>query len=332
MKKGQVVVFMIIGIIILILFGAIFYLTKTVTKDSLEVEETSDGLKPRIINFVGSCIKEVALPGIYLLGIQGGTLYPEDPTKVLITDNIINYGYLNGVEHFSLDKIEQDISSYVQDNIDTCLDDFSLFAKEGISFKRRKDGVATTVVEQDQVLVKLAYSGEFTKGDDVLRIDTYDEKLPIRLGRVFEEARGIVVSHRENPTKLNFVTNPDYFMSFHPFDETTILYSISDEKSVIDGAPFVFMFAIKDDEGNSAPDLDFISDFVVGKGREFVYQVSATDVDNDVLTFSSDNSRFPVVGDKLQFTANTVGEFEVTINVEDTKGLQDEQTFRIVVE
>ena len=275
-KRGQITLFLVVGILLLALSAGIFYLVKTRVTEPLttEGETTLSGLrlKPQITSFVESCIKKVAIPGIYLMSIQGGLLYPDDPQTILLTENsIINYGYLNGARHLLLEKMEEDLGTYVHESINTCLKDFSDFKKEGITFIKKNDQDITTSIEDDQVLVRLSYSGEFTKGDDVLRIDTYSAKIPLHLGRLFKEAKEVIDKQQENPSHLDLFTSPDYFLSYHPFDEKTIIYSLSDEKSLFDGAPLTFMFAVRNENINSPPSLDFIPDFTIRKGNTLTY-------------------------------------------------------------
>src|SRR3989344_6484315 len=106
LKRGQVTIFLIVGILILFIFAGLFYIVSVLEQKGLlaETEELPEtfALKTRVSSFVESCLRETAIPGIYLLGIQGGVIYPADPTKVLFTENaVINYGYLNGVVQLS---------------------------------------------------------------------------------------------------------------------------------------------------------------------------------------------------------------------------------------
>ena len=267
------------------------------------------------------------------MSIQGGLLYPDDPQTILLTENsIINYGYLNGARHLLLEKMEEDLGTYVHESINTCLKDFSDFKKEGITFIKKNDQDITTSIEDDQVLVRLSYSGEFTKGDDVLRIDTYSAKIPLHLGRLFKEAKEVIDKQQENPSHLDLFTSPDYFLSYHPFDEKTIIYSLSDEKSLFDGAPLTFMFAVRNENINSPPSLDFIPDFTIRKGNTLTYELSASDPDDDLLTFTTDNSLIAIdEEDVLTFTSPTTGIFSTTLIVLDSQGEKDEQTFKITV-
>ncbi len=336
-KRGQVAIFLLVGILLLALSAAIFYIVKTRVSEPLgsEGETTLSGLRfeSKINAFVESCLHEIAVPGIYLMGIQGGLLYPEDPQTILLTENaLLNYGYLNGVSYFSIEKMEADLSAYVHDHINTCLNDFAEFEKEGITFAKRKDQDVSSTIKDDEILIRLSYSGEFMKGDDTTRIDTYSVKIPLRLGAALKSANTLIQKQQKNPSSLSLFTIPDYFISYHPFDENTIIYSLADEKAALNNAPLTFMFAVRNENTNRPPVLDFIPDFTLRKGNPLAYEVTASDDDDDLLIFTADNTHVRVnEGNIFTFVSEESGIFPVTITVADSHGEKDEQNFKIVV-
>lgn len=337
LKRGQVTIFLIVGIIILGLFSGVFYLVSTLQqKDLLVSEETATdalGVKPRITSFVESCIREVATPGIYLLGIQGGIINLEDPTKSLITENgIINYGYLNGENLLSAEKMEAQLNVYIEEELPLCLDNFSSFSPEiNIEVGEFKPEIK---VYDNEIVINLNYEISAVKGNEEIKIDAFSESIPVHLGEIIIETEKIITNHKNNPTLLNLkpAEDIDYFISVFPYSSDTWIYSISDESSVIDGAPFAFIFAIKDNTLNSAPDLGFIPDITIRKGMLLSYQLSATDQDEDYLSFYSDNPLFPVNEEGfINVTIYSPEIYVVLFGVKDPNDLKDEQQVRITV-
>ncbi len=337
-KRGQVTIFLIIGIILLAVFAGVFYLVSSLEKGRLETELASPlalRLKPQITTFIESCLRETVTPAMYLLGIQGGIVYPDDPTTILVTENaLINYGYLNGVNRLSLEKMEQQLNRYVEENINPCLDDFFVFANEGITVTEKNVLKADVKIGLEDVTVKAKYKLKVALGDDSFQIEDFSNSVPLRVGAVVREARNVIQSHQQNQTRLLAYVPQDenYFLSSFPFDSRTFIYSLSDKSSVTDSAPFTFMFAIKDDAINSAPELTYIPKQVIQKGSSFSYQLTAKDAEEDLLRFSSDSILFPVMPDGvISQTATPVGMYVVKFSVEDVQGLKDEQQVRIVV-
>lgn len=79
-KKGQITIFAVIGVILLILFGLLFYFTsssKSLERGTLLVDDVSEEFSP-IQSYVDSCIENIGEKGIKKLGERGGYLYDED--------------------------------------------------------------------------------------------------------------------------------------------------------------------------------------------------------------------------------------------------------------
>jgi len=335
-KRGQVTVFLIMGIVILIFFAGILFLVQNTTTKDLRVAESEvqsvGDVRSQIKLFVESCIENIAVPGIYLLGIQGGVIYPDDPTKLLITENaIINYGYLNGINQLSTTDMEKQLNKYMEESLPECLD-FSSFEQQGIVVEEKNGLKMDTKIQQNEVVFSLDYDLELTSGDAEIGIESFIRNVPLKLGNVVTEANSLIEKQKENPDQVAHASQLNYFISFFPYDFITYVYSISDDNSIIDGAPFTFMFAVNADF-NTAPELDYVSDQVLQKGQRFTYQLSGFDNENDLMTFSSDSSGFPVDDSGLiSFIPQRSGVFTVTFTVKDMEGLTGEQKVRFSVE
>src|SRR3989338_1839720 len=81
-KKGQVTVFIIVGIALLFTFAGILYLTKTIkggsliTEEEFTVQEVPQVFRP-VFLFTEDCLTETAEIGLRVLGQQGGYIYPD---------------------------------------------------------------------------------------------------------------------------------------------------------------------------------------------------------------------------------------------------------------
>jgi len=338
-KKGQITVFLIIGVVVLALFAGIYYLISDTQTKTLEAEgkkPVSLTVKSQVENFVSNCVKQVAVPGFYLLGIQGGLIYADDPTKVLVTENgLINYGYLDGVNQFSTKKINKDMSIYLNDSLDACLKNFSFFKTQGIVIKPVEDLQVFTTLGKKEVVIKIKYPLAVEVGNSSLKINDFSTKIPIRLGTIMDQAKKIIVQHKQNPSylEMNQFTTWDTFVNVFPFDEETTIYSISDSQSIIRTAPFAFMFAIKDTKTNTAPELQYISDRLLKVGVKWLKQLEAEDLDGDLLSFSSDSKLFPISEDGLiNITASVPGTYDIKFEVKDSQGLKDSQKVKVTVE
>jgi len=336
-KRGQVTIFLIMGIVILAVFASIFYITSLVQKEELKAEAeelpVTFRAKTPVQSLVESCLRNTAIPGIYLLGIQGGVIYPDEPELILLTENnIINYGYLNGINQFSERKMERDLNRFLEESLPSCLD-FSILEDQAIIVEERGELKADVKIRNRDLRVDLEYPLDVTIGGDVSHLEKYSVLVKIPISELIAEAEKIIEQHKQNPGQINFgfLATLDTFVSVLPYSDDTIIYSVSDIQTVIDGAPFTFMFAIYD-QVNNPPELDLISDFVLRKSSTFTYRLTASDPDDDILTFSSDSELFSVSGDLVSATLNQAETYFVTFTVEDENGLKDEQEVRFVVE
>jgi hypothetical protein len=333
-KKGQIVIFMILGILLLLIFAGIFYLTSKRVVEDVSLDAKSEiseiNFKNQIVFFTETCIENKILPGISLLGVQGGIIYPPENTKaVLFTENaMINYGYVDGTELISKKVMEEHLEGYLLETLPECLNDYEVFQEQGIKFPNIK-------IDNDKIIVDVSYDGDFKKADSEVSITNYRVEIPYRVGAVLKEAQRMIERQKANGKVVIFGASTDnrYFVSYFPYDEEIMIFSISDGSILIDEIPFVLMFAYKETKLNTPPELDYIQDFVVRKGNNLTYQLLAIDNEDDSLFFSSNSIIVPVSQNGVINTVlQDVGTYIVKFAVEDYSGLKDEQEIRVVVE
>lgn len=86
MSKAQVTLFIILGIVILVIFGFVFTITQTAHEKKLEAEiekPISDFLKSKTINYyVTTCLDKASREALTLIGTQGGFIYKEQKSII----------------------------------------------------------------------------------------------------------------------------------------------------------------------------------------------------------------------------------------------------------
>ncbi len=330
-KRGQIAVFLVIGILVLGLFAGIFFIVKESREGELRDQTISSlgavEVQSQVKLFVEKCMRDVAEPGLYLLGVQGGVIYPDYSTVLVTETSIINYAYLRGVDQLSLSSMGEQLDLYMEKNLPACLD-FSHFKAQGLEITTEEMNSDSTIAG-DKVIFLLRYPVRVEKGDDVVNFDVFQIDLRIPFGRIIEEAQAVNQQYRQNPSKI-----PDaagYFLSSFPFNGETMVFSLTDEK--ISGAPLVFIFAVDANELNTAPEFTEVGDFVLRQGEPFSLRLVAIDHQGDDLVYSSSNADVPVdVDGVLTFTPTKTGTKIVTIIARDPGGLSDSQdvTFKVI--
>jgi len=140
-KRGQVTVFIIIGLILLILAG-VFIMMRQQAAEEEPPEIVPEQLFP-IKSFVDSCVRSASRDALDILGLQGGYIQvPEsiryDPLSYLpltsdstATAMKIPYWYYRGRNVIpSVDDMNLAIARYVEGNIGACLEGLAQFSDQ----------------------------------------------------------------------------------------------------------------------------------------------------------------------------------------------------------
>ncbi len=332
-KRGQVTIFLVIGIVILLLAALFFYLFGQLTEAPLEVEEEEAvkylGVPGSVQSFVEKCMRDTLDPAVYLLAIQGGVIYPEEDNLILLTDyGLVNYAWMNGVNGLSKEKMEEDLAAYVEGNIDFCLQDFETFEKQNVTVKPNYKKIEAEVTIQKSVIrTTLAFPIQVTLSNgDEQSLDSFSIQLRSSLGAMVEVIEALEFSDLGPADFVNLPYQPTVF----PFDESVVVYSLSRNEP---DEPLSFMFAVRNDfPENEPPQLAFIPDKTFRVGDKWQEELIADDPNHDILSYSSDASSFPVSENGLiDFELLTTGIFDVTFTVEDGRGGKDQQEVSILV-
>lgn len=231
-KKAQVTVFIVIGIIILFAFAGVMYFTKKVVKEEVtaEGEPVIQSVPQEFVplqTYTENCIQQVGKRGLLILGEQGGYIYPEvvgeyspnDPTN---SDGInleplrVPYWHYNAVPNDKLEikfaslqprlyakddpelSIESQLSRFVEEKIDGCLEGYRAFAQQGFDiFQDETKNVAVNVGEES-VGFLLQMSLDARKGKATNSFEKFYVKMPLKLKHYYDVASLITETQREH--------------------------------------------------------------------------------------------------------------------------------------
>jgi len=332
-KRGQITLFILIGILIVTIAGIIFYFYSAGVGDAgtLGIEQIPSNVLP-IKNYVDECLEQVVPTGIYLLAAQGGYIYSFD--KKLYTENIqVAYHMEYNDDSIAPKKgfMEYELSRFIEDSLKLCLNYFEPF--DYYEFELGEMEIETNI-EKEKIFVKVHYPVTVIIDDSRTTISEFAADFPVRLGHIFD-IKDKVLLNLKNTGKLGLSLLSSFDVEFNvvPYSKETLIYSIYDNRSEIDNIPFFFNFAIRI-YGNSAPRLEFIPDFVLTKGKEFVYQLEAFDQDGDELRFFTETPFVEVDegSGELIFTPIVSGRYEVEACVEDPLLAKDCDIIRFMIE
>ncbi len=226
-KRGQITVFIIIGLIVLLTYLLLSYYRK----ESIEEIEL---IQPELIpvqQYVQTCTKNIAREAIDIIGINGGYIdfpywvqtNPNSYLKLSPIDSLKNpYWWYDGTEAVPpLDFIEKQIEDYTKAGMEDCISNFSSFQNQYNIIELEKFNVITEIGEED-VTVKTIYPIEVQDkfGKILAKLQNFPVTIPIRLKKAHELAKEIM--KRENK---------DYFIEKKAID----LISLDDDETPTTG-------------------------------------------------------------------------------------------------
>lgn len=219
-KKGQVTIFIIVGIIILFLFAGIFYFTRTYTTSKITeeglpaIERASQEFLP-IQAYTENCLLSTGKKGLRILGEQGGYIYPElvgqysviDPTNadgLNLEPLKVPYWYYNKqpnsaseIQLISLRpalsssedpemSMEAQLARYVNDKIDDCLQDYAVFESIGFKVSRLEQKKVQSKITDGKVLFILDMPLEASKGSTNEKMEQFAVGVNLDLKKYYE--------------------------------------------------------------------------------------------------------------------------------------------------
>jgi hypothetical protein len=193
-KKGQVTIFIILGILLLISVALLLLLrSEQVGFDISEIIPTEKGV---VENYISNCINQVGSDALDLVGLQGG--YIELPSRytndvswhIPISDfvSVPLWASANIVDQPSLSQIKNEVDEYIEENVRNCL-----FENE---IADRAFGDSYTIIELDDIESDIKFEDKHTDFDI-----TWDIVVQDKSGEVVSE----IINHNAR-SKVQFKT------------------------------------------------------------------------------------------------------------------------------
>jgi len=240
MKRGQISIFVILGILIIAVVGIWF----GVRTGIFEKEKVNPEVQP-IYDFVENCLKETGYDAIDYTSKRGG--YFISPNLSL--DNGIPYYLYEGKNNIiSKEEFEKQISLYIKDSLIFCTNGFIDFPDFEIEFQDLK---TETKILDEKVEIKLNYPLSILKGENSYIFKNFKVDVPVRLGIVYSSAYDIMLNQMDIPDSVDiFLINElglinDVDINLLDYDDRVVIYTIVDKNSKINEDNLIFNFANK---------------------------------------------------------------------------------------
>lgn len=248
MKRGQITVYMIVGVVILILFGLIFYYRGIIFKSAFEGEQVKISSVPEqfkdIQKQIEGCTDKFVLDSIYLLGLRGG-YFDRDKLKTIdylgVNITYLHYGKTNYMP--SIDIMEKELTNYINENlVYTCR-----LINENIDINFGKVN-SIVDIKTNSIIVKITWSIKLEKDTLKSEINNINLNYPLRLGEIRNLVEIMIKQQIKDKPQLCLTcmarTALDNNLFVNTYNEKdSIIFIVTDLKEVKDFDLYRFEYA-----------------------------------------------------------------------------------------
>ena len=221
-KRGQVTVFIIIGILVVAGVSLFFILSEDV---SLQKRVPAE-LEPVYKSFQ-SCVESNTEEGISILERQGGYIYLPEYKRSLepfsswfyFSGNSIPYWFYErgGIQNEQVptkEEMEKDLERYVENQVQRC--SFTEYENQGFDVEKGQEAEANVEIDDNNVNVDLDMDFSISKGEISSLVGTHEISVNSRLGSLYDSA--IKIYEKEKQEKFLDEYGIDVLRLYAPVD------------------------------------------------------------------------------------------------------------------
>ncbi|MBI2653931.1 hypothetical protein HYX02_03905 [Candidatus Woesearchaeota archaeon] len=241
-KRGQITIVMALAIVMLIIAALTIYVLNYYKKNFTEPLVFE---KASIENYINNCIKKTAEDGVKLLGKQGGYINLEDSIKA--QNNIAVLSLNNKSKAQPIAGMENDLSNYLKNNLNSCLKNFKDFKRQGWQVEAGSIKAAAKINEND-VTFEANFPMSVNSKGDTIKFERFVIMLNVRLKYVYELVDSIVDFKIKHNRDIDLKDATKYDVEIVVFlHNKNIIYAIYDHKYPILNKPYMFIFGLEVD-------------------------------------------------------------------------------------
>jgi hypothetical protein len=221
-KRGQITIFFIVGIIILLMVGTYFAVRTVWFKDTSQKEfekktEIPTKIKP-VNDYLENCLKNKVQEGIDILSLQGGYINlqtdstpisafsPIDKNLEIIQGSDVKTAVWfrergNTIQESNIPSkefMEKELESYINKRFIDCIEEITSFTNEGYNLASSGTEVSSKIIIFDgTVNVQAKFPITITNDDVSFTIDNYIAVVESPIGRLYKLATQIMKKENE---------------------------------------------------------------------------------------------------------------------------------------
>lgn len=252
-KRAQLTVFIIIAIFIIAIIISLFYFKSSVNKKELNKEYfISNNIKPSLKNiqdFSIDCLKETSINALETIGVQGGYFNKPEKYYDLKWAFIPYYFYRGEILMPSREKVQNELSEYVNNNFPKCIDELNENFK---TFKITYTQPSTSsVIEENKVIftTDLELTIDNEGKTTLFSLKKHPVEIESLLYNIYNIAKYITESHNEDEDFIcinclaELSKEKNVYVDFISFEPDSTLIMIIENQTQPE--PYVFQFLNK---------------------------------------------------------------------------------------
>ncbi|MBT4650962.1 hypothetical protein HN799_05585 [Candidatus Woesearchaeota archaeon] len=170
-KKGQLTIFIIVGILIVTAIATVFFVVQKGTEDKVGEVDSETG---KIKAYFENCLKSTTEKGIAWNGQQGGYYLTPDPSAFYFSNVIlVPYYFYHGLARIPDDFVfEEQLNKYILDNFEeNC--DLDFFSEEGYEIEIIGELKINSKLLFNSFFVEMEYPLRIKQGEETTELDKF---------------------------------------------------------------------------------------------------------------------------------------------------------------
>jgi hypothetical protein len=241
-KKGQVTIFIIVGI--LLVFGIVAYFL--ISNHARILERPVPAHVEPIQTNLKSCFDESTEESLFLVGLQGG--------KINLTDNYletqtskVSYAIKDSQNIFLIkQELENEVEKYIFNKITSCIERIKTsYPNYNISSLEIRPSVK---MEDEKTIIYLSSPLIITREDSSYKLDReFKSEQKLRVGELHRITSEIAeqLSQDNSSMDLTYLTEQDYDIFITDYSNGNFLYTFTDLNNTLVEESYIWRFAVK---------------------------------------------------------------------------------------
>jgi len=250
-KRGQITIFIIIGILILCIIAGFLLLKGKIVEEEVKVEEEkiieSVQLGGGVQNYVENCIEKTGREALIFIGEQGG--YYELPEVYDPDFKLPYYFYEENDLSPSKDKVEEELAKYMEEMLFFCVEGFEYFKEKGYEIEQGEIESGAEILE-GKVKFKVNFPVYMVKGSVGKELLFFETDIPSRLKTILEVNGELMEGVLRRPYAVNLgqisdlsIEN-DLMIGLSDL-ENDVYFTVVDKKTLYEEEIYDFNFVVE---------------------------------------------------------------------------------------